>query len=812
MLRQVLRVQINKAFFTLDQIVNCKRKSYSWLMQRACAPYRFLAAVFSVLMLIALGSPALAQSTNANSVTASGPAPSFFFNPIVTSCVSTVATISNGTTANPGICLLDPVDPGYTLTLAFSPADTQRMTGLNLWSNAGGAVNDRELVAFDLEVDHFNPATGATETLTLNNVNIGDTTSLVTPTFAAFPSQLFRVTQVRMSNMRGDLATATTSGMVVFREVQGVFTTVPTAPEIGVSSSEGGSISDGGTDAHSSAAFGTPRTVTYTINNSGTGTLTLPSSPTVGNLSNITGTPVVGALSASSLAPGASATFTVTYTPAAAGPFGFDIVVPNDDADENPYDITVSGSTLAQPTVVLTGPTQAQSGPFTVTATFSEPVSGLTLAGFTLGNGTVSNLVMVSPGVYTILVTPLKSGESVTIAVSAGAAKDANGSMNAASNLLTIAGLALSDPEREEIKEVIIEQEVRTLRTHIDASQRAVRSARERYIQDAKDRFVADQRCSALEEDDVGQTLDTEFDIECRRDIVARGDTPLGFSGTLLATQDSAQANGSFFGQRSSFDGSRRRLIFGSFDVSRYSGGDVAATFNGRIAWERALSNDALLGYFISANASQTSVKGNFSGTHRGYGLSTGAYYIDEIRENLFWDGFVAFGVGRNNLDLSNGVKDVDGDYDARSIQLGLALSGRKEYKSFDLRPELSIAYGYSQIGAVDLNVNTANASLKDTIAAGNVGLGTISFTPQIIFPLVAAGRVFDAGEFSIAPSVACEQLKTTTSKTQCGGGLELEWSASSDDGLRQFSARISRDVMGPSMRDSLGLEFRSEF
>ena len=63
------------------------------------------------------------------------------------------------------------------------------------------------------------------------------------------------------------------------------------------------------------------------------------------------------------------------------------------------------------PTVALTSLVSSPlSATFTVTATFSEAVSGLALGDFTIGNGTAGNLIIVSPTVATIDVTPTIDG------------------------------------------------------------------------------------------------------------------------------------------------------------------------------------------------------------------------------------------------------------------------------------------------------------------------------------------------------------------------------------------------------------------
>jgi hypothetical protein len=580
----------------------------------------------------------------------------------------------------------------------------------------------------------------------------------------------------------------------------------PGDAEIEISSSQSGAVADGGTDTQGPQPAGVPVTTTYTVTNSGTDTLTLGGTPSLSNLVNVDDGITVTAPTALVLAPGESATFDVTYTPSDGGPFSFDLDVLSDDADEATYDIGVTGAGNARPTVVLTGPTTPQPGPFTVTATFSEAVTGVALSDFVVVGGVASGLVMVSPGVYTIVVTPDTPGGSVSVSLPENIAMDADAAMNEASNVLSVTGGALTEPERDEIRDVIVTQEIRHIRTQLAANQRSVRDARERHI--------AGQRCRALEETELenGQVANVELQAECRSDEVSRNSTPLGFDGSLQATKDSTNIVGAFFGQFGSFDGAQRRLVYGDFDLTRHEDGDVTASFDGRVAWERLVGDDMLLGYYVGANLSQTDIEGNFSGTHLGYGLSAGVYFVDQLDENLFWDGFVALGFGRNDLDLGNGLVDVGSDYNTTSVQIGFSVSGVKQYSGFEMRPELSVAYGYSDIGTVDLGVATASSSLGDIVTAGNVSLGTLSLTPEFVFPLDTMDEMFDESEFRVTPSLTCEYINAVTSGSDCGGGLELEWSASSYDGLREFSAKIGHEVVGQSTRNSFGLQFRSEF
>jgi hypothetical protein len=84
--------------------------------------------------------------------------------------------------------------------------------------------------------------------------------------------------------------------------------------------------------------------------------------------------------------------------------------------------------------------------------------------------------------------------------------------------------------------------------------------------------------------------------------------------------------------------------------------------------------------------------------------------------------------------------------------------------------------------------------------------------TPEILVPFDFDGTAYDSGELRIAPSLGCEIVTTNRTKRDCGGGLELEWSSFSDDRTQEFSARVSRDVIGDTSRSSVGFAFRHNF
>jgi hypothetical protein len=115
----------------------------------------------------------------------------------------------------------------------------------------------------------------------------------------------------------------------------------PPAPEMDVT--RGGAIADGGTDAAGSMLVGVPQSLTYTITNSGNATLNM-SNAVLGAITNCT--PSITTQVPATLAAAANTSLVISVTPTTAAAFSFTVSITNDDATENPYNWTVSGTGL----------------------------------------------------------------------------------------------------------------------------------------------------------------------------------------------------------------------------------------------------------------------------------------------------------------------------------------------------------------------------------------------------------------------------------------------------------------------------------
>jgi hypothetical protein len=100
-------------------------------------------------------------------------------------------------------------------------------------------------------------------------------------------------------------------------------------------------VADGDTDSAAGTVHAVATVLTYVIANSGTAPLTL-SAVTLGSLTNCTATATTDPTAP--VATSGSTNMVIEVTPAAAGAWSFTVSKPNNDADENPYNWTVSGT------------------------------------------------------------------------------------------------------------------------------------------------------------------------------------------------------------------------------------------------------------------------------------------------------------------------------------------------------------------------------------------------------------------------------------------------------------------------------------
>ena len=445
------------------------------------------------------------------------------------------------------------------------------------------------------------------------------------------------------------------------------------------------------------------------------------------------------------------------------------------DADGAP--LTYAWSQTSGPSVTLSSATVAQPT-FTAPTLAVGDADAVLVFSLTVNHGTVSS-----------------SADTVTITVVAPSPTPAT---------------AFAEYE-EEIRAMLVDNSRRNLTSAMSANQRLIRDARGRMIEAQQ----ALSGCNVDEtENDAG--FESELDtFECTpNSVVSRNHVPFDIDGSLALNGTTLSTRGNFFEQTGNYEGTQRRLFFGDFDVQHDGDtGSTTATLTARVAWEQMTSDRTMLGYFIGGELASSNITGAFEGDQDRVGVTAGGYAVHELTDQVYFDGFLSYGIGRNNLKMANDVLGLTSDYTTRTATAGAALSGVYEYEQYEFRPELAFSYGYTWIGNVRFT-GRAYGLVDDTLSldAGNVSITNLTLRPEVIWALDADTVSDSNSQLSFAPRAICERSIATTRTENCGSGAEIGLTSISEDGLSNAEFRVIVDRVGSSNRSSLALNIEHRF
>ena len=336
------------------------------------------------------------------------------------------------------------------------------------------------------------------------------------------------------------------------------------------------------------------------------------------------------------------------------------------------------------------------------------------------------------------------------------------------------------------IRSVITDDATRSLTSILNANERMVGEARERLI-------------ASLQEG---------------ADLATRDNVPFDVDGTFNLDGNRLSTKGTFFEQRGTADGAGQRLFFGDFDVQH--DGDTnstTATITARMAWEQMYTDSTMLGYFVGGELAHSNIKGSFEGEQDRLGVSFGGYAVHQLDEQVFVDGFITVGAGRNNLEIADATLDLTSDYDTRTATMGAAVSGVYEYGQYDFHPELAFSYGKTWIGDVGFT-GVAYGLTDDTLSldAGDVSIANLTLRPEIVWALDAETVADSNTQLLFAPRFICQRTSAAATAQDCGAGAEIGLSSTSEDGLGSANIRLVMDRVGNSNRSSFALNFERSF
>jgi hypothetical protein len=321
---------------------------------------------------------------------------------------------SAGTTGNPiGRFFLDADIAGASLTAVTIAVagDNQGVSNLKLWSSSDGTFNAGSDTQLNSQPDGATVTfSGFSSSISTSGTYYFVTTDLATSAGGSFTLTIGSKTDLTISG--GAIASSFSNAALTSGEI----TIVPTT-EINIKGNNV-TIADGdatpATEDHTD--FGSADIAagsvehTFTIENLGSGTLSLTGSSPYVVITGDTGDFALTQTPSPSISGQGTTTFNVTFNPTTTGTRSATVSIDNDDSDENPYNFSIRGTGTASPEMDVSGNAvsisdgSATPSPANDTDFGSVPVAtGSVEHTFTITNSGSAALSLTDPSPYVVI-------------------------------------------------------------------------------------------------------------------------------------------------------------------------------------------------------------------------------------------------------------------------------------------------------------------------------------------------------------------------------------------------------------------------
>lgn len=492
--------------------------------------------------------------------------------------------------------------------------------------------------------------------------------------------------------------------------------------------------------------------------------------------------------------------YTVTVVPDGAGDVALSVTqnAAADTADNGNAAATSDAAAVDTdaPTLTITGPSSIGENldPFEVVFTFSEPVTGFDQADIGVSGATIDSFTG-SGSVYRAMLVP--TGD-VSLTIADGVASDGVGNTSVAASLAITTGTPQTafDAVKDEVREIVQEQEIALLDDRLSSRREMVAAARERFVQQrtapcAHERYTTDpERC---------------------KETVTRNSVPFDVSGSFDASAGAVTSNGTFFGLDPLANG-MTRVVSGDFTVSMRDDGSRSSRLSGQIAWEEMRSEDTLLAYVLAADLADGTIDATLTGDSRSFSLSGGVYAVHAFSDHLYLDGYGTLGFGRTDMTLSNPTIALDGHHQGALATAGVSLTGVHRLNMVEFWPSLSLDFGYSDIGRVSFLATAFGQTGSVSLDAGQVSLADLRFTPEVKMPI--AGPLGGKGStaLSLTPRLVCRYSGGTSDTRDCGGGIGLGLRYLARNQSAEFLLQGTSERIGSGTTNRIMLQYERKF
>ena len=447
--------------------------------------------------------------------------------------------------------------------------------------------------------------------------------------------------------------------------------------------------------------------------------------------------------------------------------------------------------------------------------------NGLLVESFTISSSIISGAtVTLNP------TADLKYNFAYYIQVPATSIKDAAGNTyagitnNTALNFVT----RLKTPKegfaevRDEVSTTMKSNTTKQISIFVNTTKIAVSSARDRFISN---------RITSSRSDLTNQFSKNSPGVETGKDSISSNsdqlvnaisiDRPNGSSFDLRSSTRGTIANGQINGVHHSGDGRTTRYTGTQFSYTKSENSAETGSTSSQVIFEQEKSNDLTVGRILGASLSKYSkTDANTTGIEaviEAVSLQFGGYFVHNISEDIFIDGYIAGSLVSNKLEVNTTSITAESNYISRLGATGLAATGSLPFDSWEIRPTLAVDYSAVSSQDAKFEVTSEAGDSNELVAPSNVTQLSFVFSPDFRKSLNFKDA-YQAKDsiLSFKPRVTCQRVARDTITKHCGQGATLSFTMQDKDAMSALFFTIGVDKIAEDTTYLVDALYKVEF
>ena len=177
-------------------------------------------------------------------------------------------------------------------------------------------------------------------------------------------------------------------------------------------------------------------------------------------------------------------------------------------------------------------------------------------------------------------------------------------------------------------------------------------------------------------------------------------------------------------------------------------------------------------------------------------GLQVGVYFVDNITEDLFVDGYLAGSLLTNKMEVTTTTMAAEVDYVSRMGAAGAAVTGSFDVNRWEILPTLAL--DYSSVSSQDASFEVTfggGGNSNELSSPGNVKQLSLTLSPDFRTSFDYYDGYWAQGStFSLKPKFTCQWINQGTITKECGQGTALSLITQDEDAIKTLSFTLGID------------------